>query len=197
MSRSPGRAVLDSRHIVGRNVPGRAGDPNNPPLAYSTNSPQAHLPDGVTVSSISVLATRPSRCSTTAILNGNASYTFSGDANGDVQTSNDLIYIPRNTSEMNFRPLTVSGRTYSPAEQAAAFEQLIEADSYLNSHRGECAERGGVFLPVVNRIDLNIQLDIFHSAKGARHTGYSVGHHELRQPPELELGAGSRPTARC
>jgi len=151
---------------------GVPGDPNNPPLAYSTNSPgkrifvQASYSKqyfGFGATTISMFYDGHT--------NGNASYTFSGDANGDVQTSNDLIYIPRNTSEMNFRPVTVSGRTYSPAEQADAFEKLINADSYLSSHRGEYAERGGVFLPVVNRIDLNISQDIFHSAKGARHTG--------------------------
>ena len=177
---------------------GVPGDPNNPPLAYSTNSP------GKRIFVQASYSKQYFGFGTTTIsmfydghTNGNASYTFSGDANGDVQTSNDLIYIPRNTSEMNFRPLTVSGRTYSPAEQAAAFEQLIKADSYLSSHRGEYAERGGVFLPVVNRIDLNISQDIFHSAKGARHTRPdSVGHHELRQPAELELGCGHSPYQR-
>ena len=56
--------------------------------------------------------------------NGNTSYVFAGDANGDSVSGNDLIYIPRDTSEMNFKPLTVSGRTYTAADQAAAFEQL-------------------------------------------------------------------------
>ena len=30
------------------------------------------------------------------------SYVFSGDANGDGVSGNDLIYVPRNTGEMNF-----------------------------------------------------------------------------------------------
>jgi hypothetical protein len=82
-----------------------------------------------------------------------------------------LIYIPRNTSEMNFKPLNVAGKTYSPADQAAAFEQYIENDPYLRSHRGQYAERGGVFYPWVNRIDLSIVQDVFHSVGGAKHTG--------------------------
>ena len=67
--------------------------------------------------------------------NGNTSYIFSADANGDGQT-NDLIYIPRDTSEMNFKPLTIAAtatapaKTYTVADQTAAFEQLIQADSY-------------------------------------------------------------------
>src|SRR5262249_59366481 len=103
--------------------------------------------------------------------NGNTSYVFSGDANGDSGIGNDLIYIPRDQSEMNFRPLTVSGRTFSPAEQAAAFEQLIQADSYLSSHRGQYAERNAVFLPIVNRIDLSLMQDVFAKVKGRRHSG--------------------------
>ena len=103
--------------------------------------------------------------------NGNTSYVFSGDANGDTVSGNDLIYIPRDTSEMNFKPLTVSGRTYTAADQAAAFEQLIQADSYLSSHRGQYAERGALFLPIVNTVDLNLTQNVFHSIAGRRHSG--------------------------
>ena len=82
-----------------------------------------------------------------------------------------MIYIPRNTSEMNFKPLTVGGRTFSAAEQAAAFEQYIQADKYLSSHRGQYAERGAVFYPMASRIDLSITQDLFHNLGGAKHTG--------------------------
>ncbi len=106
--------------------------------------------------------------------NGNTSYIFASDANGDGQT-NDLIYIPRDQSEMNFKPLTVTAsgvtRSYTAADQATAFDQLINADSYLSAHRGEYAERGAVFLPVVGRIDLSLSQEIFHSVAGHRHTG--------------------------
>jgi len=72
---------------------------------------------------------------------------------------------------MNFKPLTAGGRTYSPAEQAAAFEQLIQSDDYLSSHRGQYAERNAVLLPVVNRVDLSLTQDVFHSIGGKRHSG--------------------------
>ena len=72
---------------------------------------------------------------------------------------------------MNFKPLTVGGRTFSAAEQAAAFEQYIQADKYLRSHRGQYAERGAVFYPMVGRIDLSITQDVFRSLGGARHPG--------------------------
>ncbi len=148
------------------------GNPNTPPLAYSYNSPGKRV----------FLAVNYTKeyfkfgASTVSVFydghtNGNASYVFSGDANGDTVSGNDLIYIPRNTSEMNFKPLTVSGHTYSAADQAAAFEQYIEADPYLNSHRGQYAVRNAVFLPMVNRVDFSFTQDVFHSFKGMRHSG--------------------------
>jgi len=72
---------------------------------------------------------------------------------------------------MNFKPLTVSGRTFSPADQAAAFEALIQADDYLSSHRGQYAQRNAVFLPIVNRVDLSLTQDVFASVGGRRHSG--------------------------
>ena len=104
------------------------------------------------------------------LLHGN-SYIFSGDANGDTQHGNDLIYIPKDQSEMNFRPLTVGGKTFTPADQAAAFEQYIQNDNYLSSHRGQYAERNGFFSPLVNRMDLSLMQDVFHKVGGARHSG--------------------------
>jgi hypothetical protein len=103
--------------------------------------------------------------------NGNASYVFAGDANGDTVQGNDLIYIPRNTSEMNFAQFTLGGRTYTAAEQAAAFEAFIQQDKYLSKHRGEYAQRGGVFLPMVHRMDLSLIQDVFRSIGGKRHQG--------------------------
>ena len=43
------------------------------------------------------------------------------------------IYVPRDTSEMNFKPLTVSGVTFSAAQQAAAFEAYILANGITKS----------------------------------------------------------------
>ena len=102
--------------------------------------------------------------------NGNSSYIFGSDANGDTGT-NDLIYIPRNVSEMNFKSYTSQGRTFTPDEQAAAFDAYINQDAYLSKHRGEYAERGAVFYPLVKRMDLSVTQDVFHSVKGMKHSG--------------------------
>jgi hypothetical protein len=150
-------------------------DPNNPALAYSTNSPgkRIFLQANYSVHYFNFGATTLSAFYD-GHTNGNTSYVFATDANGDGQT-NDLIYIPRDTTEMNFKPLTVTvsgvAKTYTAADQATAYDQLISADSYLSEHRGEYAERGAVFLPMVNRVDLSLTQDIFHSIAGHRHSG--------------------------
>ena len=152
-------------------------DPNNPALAYSTNSPgkRIFLAANYTAQYFGFGATTFS-VFYDGHTNGNTSYIFSADANGDGQT-NDLIYIPRDTSEMNFKPLTIAAtatapaKTYTVADQTAAFEQLIQADSYLSSHRGQYAERNAVFLPMVNRTDLSISQDLFAKVGGHRHSG--------------------------
>ena len=107
----------------------------------------------------------------------NTSYVFGSDANGDTQGSNDLIYIPRSTSEMNFATFTTTATqtpantTFTAAQQAAAFEAYIQQDDYLRTHRGQYTERGAVFYPWVNRVDLSITQDLFHSIGGHRHGG--------------------------
>ena len=151
-------------------------DPNNPALARSANAQgnrvflsatythQYFGWGGTTVSMFYSASPSINNFST-----GN-SYEFSGDANGDTQT-NDLIYIPKDQSEMNFRTLTVAGKTFTPADQAAAFDQYIQNDDYLRTHRGQYAERNGFFSPLVNRIDLSLMQDVFHRVGGARHSG--------------------------
>ena len=69
----------------------------------------------------------------------NQSYVFAGDMNLDGASNSDLIYIPRDTSEMNFSQFAAGTRTFTAAEQAAAFEAYIQQDAYLREHRGEYA----------------------------------------------------------
>ncbi|HEY2150464.1 MAG TPA: carboxypeptidase regulatory-like domain-containing protein [Vicinamibacterales bacterium] len=153
-------------------------DPNNPALAYSQNSPgkRVFFQGSYTKRYFSWGATTVAAFYD-AHTNGNTSYVFSGDANKDTVSGNDLIYIPRDTSEMNFKPLTIAAtatapaKTFSAADQAAAFEQVINSDSYLSSHRGQYAERGAVFLPMVQRIDLSLTQDVFGNIGGKKNSG--------------------------
>jgi hypothetical protein len=102
-----------------------------------------------------------------------ASYVFAGDMNGDGASGNDLIYIPRDTSEMNFVPIpaTSTTRAFTVAEQVEAFEAYIQQDEYLSKHRGEYAKRGAIFYPLVKRMDLSIVQDVFKNIGGKRNAG--------------------------
>ena len=73
------------------------------------------------------------------------------------------MYIPKNTSEMNFVALPASGTTpaFSAADQTAAFDKFIEQDPYLSKHRGQNAQRNGAQYPFFHRVDFNFLQDIF------------------------------------
>jgi len=143
-------------------------DPNNPALGYSANSVGHRVFGALTYSrdffgigatSIGVYFNGNA--------NGNGSYVFSGDMNGDGVTGNDLIYIPRNIGEMNFVSNTVTGGpTFTPAQQAAAWDAFIQQDEYLSAHRGQYAKRNAVFLPMVWRADLSFSQDIRRNIAG-------------------------------
>ncbi|MEO8523029.1 MAG: TonB-dependent receptor, partial [Acidobacteriota bacterium] len=147
------------------------GDPNNPPLAYSSNSPghRVFLASAYSKEFIPHSATTISMFFEARTI-ANNSYTFSGDLNSDGGTSNDLIYVPRDASEMNFQAYSAAGRTYTSADQAQAWDAYISADPYLSKRRGQYAERGAVFLPMVRRMDLSVGQDVFASLAGARHS---------------------------
>jgi hypothetical protein len=89
------------------------------------------------------------------------SFIYSGDVNGDGQGGNDLIYIPRDQSEINLAPYTITGGpTISAAEQWAQLDAFIRQDDYLSKHRGEIAERFGGENPWYSDVDLRILQDI-------------------------------------
>lgn len=86
------------------------------------------------------------------------SYCYNGDANGDTQSANDLMYIPRNFEEVKDHLLPGSFDTQEEAWQA--MNAFIEQDPYLSEHRGEYAERNGAVAPYANQLDLSLSHDI-------------------------------------
>ena len=150
-----------------------SGDPNNPAVAFSSASPghRVFVATSYAHEYFHFGATTVSAFWEARTI-GNSSYIFAGDMNGDT-AGNDLVYIPRDQSEMNFAPFTLAatGHLFTAAEQAAAWDAYIVQDNYLSKHRGEYAQRGAVFLPMVRRMDLSLTQDIFHNIKGRRHAG--------------------------
>ena len=70
------------------------------------------------------------------------SYYYSNDVNGDGLV-NDLIYIPRNDTEIKF----------ATDDDRIAFWNFVEQDDYLKNHRGEYAEAYAAHPPFVHRFD--------------------------------------------
>jgi hypothetical protein len=104
---------------------------------------------------------------------GRFSYTYSSDFNRDGQT-NDLIYIPRNPSEITFVSNTVgtgaNAVTYTPEQQSEAFFKYIAQDSYLSKHQGEYATRNGAKIPWRSQFDFKFAQDLFVNVGGKRNT---------------------------
>ena len=151
-----------------------SNDPNNPAVSYSSFSPKHRMFLALSyrreyfklgATSVSLF--------TEGRTQGTTSYTFSADANGDGAT-NDLIYIPKNTSEMNFQAYTttVNGApvSFTVAQQQAAWEAYIQQDSYLSAHRGEYAQRNALFLPVQFHTDMGVTQELFAAGAGKRNT---------------------------
>ena len=146
-------------------------DPNNPSLGYSSNfmghrafATASYTKDFFKFGSTSISIFWEGRTI------GNASYVFGGDLNNDGGTSNDLIYIPKTKAEMNFQTYTASGKTFTAAEQADAWEAYIQQDKYLSANRGKYAERGAVIMPMVYRADLSFAQQLFTNIGGKKNT---------------------------
>ncbi len=73
--------------------------------------------------------------------------------NGD---PNSLLYVPTSASELEF-----TGTPAEQAQQAARFERYISSSDYLNSKRGEYAERNATRAPFESVIDLKVQQELF------------------------------------
>lgn len=70
------------------------------------------------------------------------SFFYNGDVNGD-GIKNDLMYIPKDDSEIQF----------ARDADRQAFWQFVEQDKYLKNHKGEYAEAYGARAPFVHRFD--------------------------------------------
>lgn len=104
---------------------------------------------------------------------GRFSYTYSTDFNRDGQT-NDMIYIPKDASEITFvnRPASAatSNVAYTAQQQSDLFFAYVEQDDYLSSRKGQYAERNGGKLPWRNQVDLRISQDIFRNVGKTKNT---------------------------
>lgn len=135
---------------------------NDPGLSYS----QFAIPHRV-VGTVSYRAEYLKHLATTVTLiydgsnQGRICYIYSNDLNNDGNYE-DLMYIPKNESEIQFSDIK-SGSTvvWTAAQQSQAYWAYANQDKYLSAHKGQYAERYGVLLPWNHRFDLKILQDVF------------------------------------
>ena len=162
----PGSIAIGS--WTGNNI---SSDPNNPAVGYSNQFPghRVFLTGSYRLEYLKFGATTFSFF-WQGYTNGVASYTYPNDLNSDLGFNNDLLYIPRNQSEMNFETFAAGGRTFTSTEQAAAWDAYINQDPYLSQHRGEYAVRNAARLPMVYRLDFSVAQDLFKNIGSGRHS---------------------------
>jgi TonB dependent receptor len=100
---------------------------------------------------------------------GRFGFGYSNDMNGDGISGNDLMYIPKDQSEMNFDAITGTV-PFTVQQQKDAFEAYIQNNSYLKNHRGQVTQRNGVLQPMLSRFDLSAMVEIFKNFGKQRHT---------------------------
>lgn len=122
------------------------GNPNDPPLTYSSFDRPHKISASLSYRN-EFFSGAPTTVSVFyAGYSGEPySYTYSGDVNGDGETSNDLIYVPKNAAD-----IILTSNNY------AQLDQYIEGENYLRNNRGKVVERSGGRNPWVAHVDLHI-----------------------------------------
>ncbi|HSC52556.1 MAG TPA: TonB-dependent receptor [Phnomibacter sp.] len=101
---------------------------------------------------------------------GRFSYVVNGDLNNDGNSGSDLLFVPTKASDLIFVSATYGTNTFTPAQQADAFEKYISQDKYLDKTRGAYAERNGALLPWYHRLDFKLTQDVFTNIGKTKNT---------------------------
>ena len=83
-----------------------------------------------------------------------------GDLNADGFQGNDLLYVPtdaRDQNQIRFQNSGSGATLVTAAQQADAFEALINASPCLTRYRGQIMPRNACHLPFSNQMDLTIR----------------------------------------
>ncbi len=96
------------------------------------------------------------------------SYVYQGDLNRDGSSRNDVVYVPKDASEINLIDITDSSGniTVSAAQQWELLNAFIKNDKYLRERRGQIAERNGARTPWNHELDM--KLEYGHSFKNGQ-----------------------------
>ena len=107
-------------------------------------------------------------------IQGRYSYVYSANILRDGAGSNNLIYVPKDASEITFvnQTVNVNGTNvvWTAQEQSDAFFAFVDQDPYLKTRKGMYAERNGAMLPWVNKFDIKIAQEFYMNVGGKRNT---------------------------
>ena len=143
-------------------------DINNPELSYSIFD-QPHKINAVAMYTSPTYAGGLMRTSVSLTYSGTSgqrySYLFYDtadmDINGDGIALNTLLYIP---TEDEVLSMQWSDKNSDPV----LFEEFIQTDKYLRTHRGQWSERNAGISPFEHHFDMQIAQDIFYDKEGKR-----------------------------
>lgn len=100
---------------------------------------------------------------------GRFAYTYNGDINAD-GVSLDLLYVPKNSADLNFAEYSVKYKDannveqtvkFSPEQQRQAYDQFVNNEKVLRDNKGKYVERNNGLMPWMNRWDFRLLQDIF------------------------------------
>ena len=94
------------------------------------------------------------------------SYIFSGDANGDNRSFNDLFYVPEGPGDVLFGSISSSGQFTADAAMEAAFWEWLDTQDGLNRFRGTYAQENAFRAGWVNTFDLRFSQELPGFFKG-------------------------------
>lgn len=89
------------------------------------------------------------------------SYIYNGDVNKDGTSGHELMYIPRDNTELDFGVIDATTKKFVKSDaEAEAYFAFAAQDPYLSKHAGEYAERNAAHEPFYNRFDVRLLQDI-------------------------------------
>lgn len=135
---------------------------------------------GATQISIGYVGENTGFYSAPGITTSRFSTVIAGDMNGDRVNDNELLFVPQKGSDLSFKEFKMTykdpatgvnvDKTFTAADQAAAFDIFIEQDEYLKTRRGQYADRNGGLFPMIHRFDVSVVQEFFLKIGGKRNT---------------------------
>ncbi len=99
------------------------------------------------------------------------SYVYEGDVNRDGSAKNDILYIPRNQSEIVLQDIVTPNGTVSAQTQWQQLDAYINNDSFLSENRGKYAERNAARTPWNHQVDAKI---VYERKIGTKSVEFSI-----------------------